>query len=146
MAIWLKRGINEDIRKAAEKVVRQTVEDAVEGAELDCRHCGCDGAVAGQDHAARISALGIQRLLTSRPLPSPSLRSMTAKAGGAVLIAAIASETLVAVRAVKPGDERARARRSQNRRPSSTTNAVGIAIDDVSPTECLNYFQNAGYG
>ena len=25
-------------------------------------------------------------------------------------------------------------------------NAVGIAIDDVSPTECLNYFQNAGYG
>jgi transposase len=25
-------------------------------------------------------------------------------------------------------------------------NAVGVAIDDFSPSECLNYFQSAGYG
>ena len=25
-------------------------------------------------------------------------------------------------------------------------NAVGLAIDDISPAECLNYFRNAGYG
>jgi transposase len=25
-------------------------------------------------------------------------------------------------------------------------NAVGVAIDEVSPTECINYFRNAGYG
>ena len=25
-------------------------------------------------------------------------------------------------------------------------NAIGVAIDEVSPTECINYFRNAGYG
>ena len=25
-------------------------------------------------------------------------------------------------------------------------NAVGLALDDISPAECLNYFRNAGYG
>ena len=25
-------------------------------------------------------------------------------------------------------------------------NAVGVALDDISPAECLNYFRNAGYG
>ena len=37
-------------------------------------------------------------------------------------------------------------RKMARRTVDALRNAVGIAIDDVSPTECFNYFQNAGYG
>src|SRR6516225_6379605 len=76
--------------------------------------------------------------MTSRPLPSPNLRSMTAKAGGAVSIAARASATPPAVRAAKPREDIARARRSQKTLSSSTTSndlssvssTLGPCVDD----------------
>ena len=37
-------------------------------------------------------------------------------------------------------------RKMAQRTVDALWNAVGIAIDEVSPTECINYFQNAGYG
>ena len=52
----------------------------VEGAELHRGHGGGDVAVAGQDDAARIGPALVQLAITSRPLPSPSRMSITAKA------------------------------------------------------------------
>jgi transposase len=37
-------------------------------------------------------------------------------------------------------------RKMARRTVDALWNAVGVAIDEVSPTECINYFQNAGYG
>jgi transposase len=37
-------------------------------------------------------------------------------------------------------------RKMARRTVDALWNAVGVAIDDVSPTECFNYFRNAGYG
>ena len=59
--------------------------------------------------------------MTSIPLPSPSRSSVTAKAGGSLLIAASASATVIAFRAVNPCEESSRVSRSQNEGLSSTT-------------------------
>ncbi len=37
-------------------------------------------------------------------------------------------------------------RKMARRTVDALWNAIGVAIDDFSPTECLNYFRNAGYG
>jgi transposase len=37
-------------------------------------------------------------------------------------------------------------RKMARRTVDALWNAVGVAIDEVSPTECINYFRNAGYG
>ena len=37
-------------------------------------------------------------------------------------------------------------RKMARRTGDALWNAIGVAIDDFSPTECLNYFRTAGYG
>lgn len=37
-------------------------------------------------------------------------------------------------------------RKMARRTVDALWNAIGVAIDDFSPTECVNYFQSAGYG
>ena len=36
-------------------------------------------------------------------------------------------------------------RQNARRTVDALWNAIGVAIDEVSPTECINYFRNAGY-
>src|SRR5574337_1188145 len=65
--------------------------------------------------------LAFSARMTSRPLPPPSLRSITAKAGGAASMADSASATVSAVRVKNPRADIPRASRSQNGLSSSTT-------------------------
>ena len=37
-------------------------------------------------------------------------------------------------------------RRAAKRTVEALWNAIGLAMADFSPSECLNYFRNAGYG
>ena len=37
-------------------------------------------------------------------------------------------------------------RKMARRTVGALWSAIGVAIDDFSPSECFNYFQNSGYG
>src|ERR1051325_9559603 len=63
-------------------------------------------------------------LTTSRPLPSPSRRSTTAKAGACAVAAVVPAETLSAVATTKPRRSMARASRWQSGASSSTIRSV----------------------
>src|SRR4051812_42123896 len=65
---------------------------------------------------------------TSRPLPSSSLRSTTAKAGGASLARALPSATDSAIATAKPRASMARASRSRSGRSSSTIRSVFSSV------------------
>src|ERR1051325_2818914 len=68
-------------------------------------------------------------LTTSRPLPSPSRRSTTAKAGACAVAAVVPAETLSAVETTKPRRSMARASRWQSGASSSTIRSVRSLSD-----------------
>ena len=117
---------------------RSPVWRGIECAEFDGHHGGRDRPITGENPPRASARLIFRARITSRPLPSPNLKSMTANAGAAVSIAARASATLPAVRAAKPREDIARARRSQKTLSSSTTSTdlssvsapLGSFIDD----------------